>query len=280
VIVVTGAHGQVGTAIMELLPEDAVGLTRTDLDLREIGSIRRVLHRHSPSAIINCAAYTAVDQAETDQSTARTVNAEAVGEMANVARDLDSKFVTFSTDYVFDGEKIGSYVESDATGPINVYGESKLEGEHLALEANSESLIIRTSWVISGTHRSFVSTMIRLIRRGPVRVVNDQRGRPTMAEDLATGTIAALEAEASGLLHMTNSEEMTWFDLAREIADFADLDATNVDPCSTEEFPRPALRPKNSCLSSERLHRFDLLELPSSRFALERAVKRLVDEGA
>jgi dTDP-4-dehydrorhamnose reductase len=278
VIVVTGANGQVGTAIMELLQYDSVGLTRADLDLCDIGSIRRLLHQYNPSAIINCAAYTAVDQAETDQSTARAVNAEAVGELASVARDLDARFVTFSTDYVFDGEKIGSYVESDATGPINVYGESKLQGERLAFEANPESLIIRTSWVISGTHRSFVSTMIDLIGRGHVRVVDDQRGRPTMAEDLATGTIGALAAEATGLIHMTNAEQMTWFSLAREIADLAGLDPTNVDPCSTEDFPRPARRPKNSSLSSERMQEFDLTDLPSSRRALERAVRQIVSE--
>jgi dTDP-4-dehydrorhamnose reductase len=276
VIVVTGANGQVGTAIMELLQDESVGLTRADLDLCDIGSVRRVLHQYNPSAIINCAAYTAVDQAETDQSTAGAVNAEAVGVMASVAHDLDARFVTFSTDYVFDGEKIGSYVESDATGPINVYGESKLEGERLALEANPESLIIRTSWVLSGTHPNFISTMVDLIGRGHITVVDDQRGRPTMAEDLATGTIGALEAEATGLIHMTNAEEMTWFALAREIADIAGLDTTNVDPCSTEEFPRPARRPKNSCLSSERVEEFDLTDLPSSRPALERAVRQTV----
>jgi dTDP-4-dehydrorhamnose reductase len=280
VIVVTGANGQVGSAVCALLGDDAVGITRSDLDLSNIRSIRSVLERYQPSAIINCAAYTAVDEAETDRSAARTVNADAVGEMAGVARELGARFVTFSTDYVFDGEKADSYAESDATGPLNVYGESKLTGEGMALEANPESLIIRTSWVLSGTHPNFVTTMIDLIRRGPVKVVDDQRGRPTMAEDLAAGTIAALRAGATGLLHMTNAEEMTWFDLAGEIADMADLDPDNVDPCSTEEFPRPARRPRNGCLRSERLAELELSELPSFRPALERAVRQIVDDGA
>ena len=277
-IVVTGANGQVGSAVCALLGDDVIGLTRSDLDLSNIRSIRDVLGRHQPSAIINCAAYTAVDGAETDKLAAIAVNADAVGEMAGVARDLGARFVTFSTDYVFDGEKQDSYVESDETGPLNVYGESKLAGERLALEANPESLIIRTSWVLSGTHSSFVSTMVDLIGRGSVKVVNDQRGRPTMAEDLAAGTIAALRAEVTGLLHMTNAEEMTWFDLAREIAAAAGLDPDNVDPCSTEEFPRPARRPRNGCLRSERLGELKLAELPSFRPSLERAVRRIVHD--
>ena len=274
-IVVTGANGQVGRAVCTLLGNDAAGLTRSELDLRNTGSIRGAIERHHPSAIINCAAYTAVDEAEVNRSMARTVNADAVGEMAGVARDLGARFVTFSTDYVFDGEKPDSYEESDATGPLNVYGESKLAGERLALEANPESLIIRTSWVLSGTHPNFVSMMVDLIERGPVRVVDDQRGTPTMAEDLAVGTIAALDAEATGLLHMTNAEEMTWFRLATEIAVMAGLDPNNVLPCSTEEFPRPAQRPRNSSLRSERSEGLQLTDLPSSRPALERAVRRV-----
>jgi dTDP-4-dehydrorhamnose reductase len=278
VILVTGANGQVGTAIMKMLEDDAVGLTRTDLDLLDIDAIRRVLRRYNPSAIINCAAYTDVDQAETDGATARTVNADAVGEMAGIAREMGARFVTFSTDYVFDGEKIGSYVESDETGPLNVYGASKLEGEQLALEANPETLIIRTSWVLSGTHPNFISTMVDLIGRGPVRVVNDQQGRPTMADDLAIGTIAALEAEVTGLLHLTNAEEVSWFDLAREIADIAGLDPDNVDPCSTEESTRRAQRPKNSSLTSERIEVLDLSALTSSRSSLKHAVRQIADE--
>ena len=278
-IVVTGANGQVGSAVCALLGDDAVGLTRSDLDLRNIGSIRDALQRHHPSAIINCAAYTAVDRAETDRSTARRVNTDAVGAMADTARELGARFVTFSTDCVFDGEKPHSYVESDRTGPLNVYGESKLAGEHLAFEQNTECLIIRTSWVLSGTHRSFDSAMIDLIGRGPVDVVDDQRGRPTMAADLATGTIAALEAGTTGLLHLTNAEAMTWSDLAKEIALIADLDPNNVVSCSSDHFSRPARRPRNSCLSSERLEHLAHARLPSHQPALERAVGLAVAKG-
>ncbi len=275
-ILVTGASGQLGNAITKLLGGDAVGLTRSDLDLRDAGSIRRVLSSYRPSTVINCAAYTAVDNAETNRGTARAVNTEAVGEMATVARDLGARFVTFSTDYVFDGEKIGDYVESDETGPLNVYGHTKLAGEQLALDVYPVSLVIRTSWVLSGTHRNFISTMIDLIGRGPVRVVDDQHGRPTMTEDLAVGVVEALGVGATGLLHMANAEATTWFDLAREIAEIADLDPENVEPCSTDEFPRPAQRPCNSCLDSERMEQFRLSSLPSHRSALETAVRQIV----
>jgi dTDP-4-dehydrorhamnose reductase len=262
--------------VVERLGADAVGLTRRDLDLRRPELIRPVLMALRPSAIINCAAYTDVDRAETDEATARMVNADAVGEMAAVACDLRARFVSFSTDYVFDGNKDEAYVESDATEPLNVYGRTKLAGEHLAFARYSESLIVRSSWILSETHTSFLSTMVDLIARGPVRVVNDQIGTPTMAADLADGVVAALAGRTVGLLHMANAEEMSWFTLAREIAVFAGLDPGRVEPCSTNEFPRPARRPANSCLSSERVAEIGLAPLPSHRAALERAIAQIV----
>lgn len=277
-IVVIGAHGQVGSAIGERLGADAVGLTRRELDLREHATIRPVLTALHPSTIINCAAYTDVDRAETDGATARAVNTDAVGEIAAVARDLGARFVSFSTDYVFDGQKSGAYVEGDSTQPLNAYGTTKLEGERLAFERYPESLIVRSSWILSGTHTSFLSTMIELMSRGPVSVVNDQVGTPTMAQDLADGVVAALDRGATGLLHMANAEEMSWFELAQEIAALAGLDIRNVEPCSTEEFPRPAQRPANSCLKSERINGFELESLPSHRAAMEHAIAKIAQD--
>jgi len=147
VILVTGAAGQLGTAFRKILPDDSVFLSRADLDLTDLDRIASTIAAIGPTAVINCAAYTAVDKAESDEETANTVNGHAVGELAEVCRDIAARFVTFSTDYVFDGTKDGGYVESDAPNPINAYGRSKLLGERLALEANPEALIIRTSQV-------------------------------------------------------------------------------------------------------------------------------------
>ena len=277
-IVVTGAAGQVGSEFVHSFGSEAVGLLRSDLDLTDTAAIRATLVKLRPSVIINCAAYTAVDEAEANETVARVVNAIAVGELARVAHDLSARFVTFSTDYVFDGEKLDPYVESDRTNPTGVYGRTKLEGERLAVDAEPNSLVIRTSWVMSGTHRSFLSTILESLVRGPVRVVDDQLGTPTLAADLVAATRSAIDAGSTGLVHMSNAEEMTWYDLAREIAEIADLDSAGVEPCTTDEFPRPAPRPKNSRLSSERLGGLGLDRLPSHRPALRRAVRQVMKD--
>jgi dTDP-4-dehydrorhamnose reductase len=226
--------------------------------------------------IINCAAYTAVDAAESDDGTARTVNALAVGALAEACAGTGARLVTFSTDYVFDGQKTAPYVESDFPDPLNVYGATKREGEHLALAAGGDVLIVRTSWVMSGTHPNFVSKILDLIAAGPVRVVDDQHGRPTFVDDLALATMTAVETRASGLLHLTNEGETTWFGLARQIARLAGLDENRVEPCSSEDFPRPARRPHNSLLDSERREPLGLAPLPHYLVSLEPTIDQLV----
>jgi dTDP-4-dehydrorhamnose reductase len=199
-----------------------------------------------------------------------------VGRLADATARLGVGLVTFSTDYVFDGGKEMGYVESDPTNPLNVYGTTKLEGERLAIRHNPDALVVRTSWVLSGTHHNFASTMLDLIAKGPVRIVDDQRGRPTLVDDLAQGTMQAVGQGASGLLHLANQGVTTWYGLAREIADIARLDPTRVTPISTEEFPRPAARPHNSVLNSERLETLGVPLLPHYRPSLERAVGHLL----
>lgn len=275
-IAVVGAGGQLGTAFVDLLGHRAQPITRHQLDLTNLGAIRPWVEDLRPDLVVNCAAYTAVDAAETDEETARTVNASAVGELAAACARVGAGLVTFSTDYVFDGTKESGYLESDAPDPLNAYGRTKLEGERLALEALPSALVIRTSWVLSGTHRNFAATMLDLIARGPVRVVDDQRGRPTLVGDLARGTMSAIDAGATGVLHLANQGETTWYELAREIADIAGLDPERVSPCTTDDFPRPAPRPANSVLDSERLGPLDVEPLPHYRPSLESAVEQLL----
>jgi dTDP-4-dehydrorhamnose reductase len=275
-IAVLGAGGQLGSAFMKILGGKARAVTRAELDLADADEIGPWLASKRPDLVINCAAYTAVDAAETDADIARRVNATAVGRLAEVTGAMGTGLVTFSTDYVFDGSKQGRYVESDPTDPINVYGQTKLEGERLALEAHPEALVVRTSWVLSGTHHNFAATMLDLISRGEVRVVDDQKGRPTLVDDLAPATLEAVRAGVTGVLHLTNQGVTTWFGLARDIAGLAGLDPERVIPIPTSDFPRPARRPANSVLDSERLDDLGLEPLPDYHQSLNRAVDQLV----
>jgi len=249
-IAITGAPGQLGTALAALLPE-AILLTRDDLDLSEPKEVSRTMDKVACSLLINCAAYTAVDNAESDDVTAMKVNGQAVGELAAWAASNQARFITYSTDYVFSGQEVGPYVESDPINPQSVYGHTKAAGEAAALAVNPQALVIRTSWLISGTHRNFVSTMIALARDQQVPVVDDQNGRPTIVKDLAQYTIDLLGTETTGILHAANQGTTTWFGLAQAAVELAGINPKQITPCSTAEFPRPAPRPKNSELGSE-----------------------------
>ena len=252
-ILVTGAAGQLGTAF-SAMDRDILAVSRSDLDITDADQIAALVAQLRPSTIVNCAAYTAVDTAEIDEELATEVNGRAVGLLAEVAVDSGCRFVTYSTDYVFDGTATQPYVESDPTNPVGAYGRSKLVGEQLALAASSDSLVIRTSWVLSGTHDNFVATMIKLVAQGKqLSVVNDQIGNPTVVEDLAEATFALLDTGTGGVIHVTNSGSTTWFDLARFAVSTAGLDSNLIQPCSTEEYPTPARRPAYSVLGSERI---------------------------
>ena len=270
-IVVTGATGQLATAFRLLVP-DARFLTRDDLDLSQPDGVGRVLDRLRPELLINCAAYTAVDAAESDEATAEKVNALSVGEMAAWTSGHGAKLVTFSTDYVFDGRESGAYLESSPTNPTSAYGRTKLAGERLVGIADPYALIVRTSWVISGTHSNFVSTMLDLVGERELQVVDDQRGCPTVTDDLASATMAAIGAGATGLLHLTNSGATTWFGLARAAVGLAGFDPDRISPCSTDQFPRPARRPPNSELGSERTGQLGLTPLPGWEESLPKVV--------
>lgn len=274
-IVVTGATGQLGSAIRRLLGSGATYLTRDTLDLQDGSAITAAIGTLRPDVLINCAAYTSVDGAESNREIAQLVNADAVAHMACATAAIGGYFVTISTDYVFDGSAEHPYLESHATNPINTYGETKLAGERAALEMNPRSLVVRTSWLVSGTHPNFVATMLRLTRERRVIVVDDQFGRPTLADDLARGMMQAIEVDATGILHLTNEGVVTWYELAHESVAMAGIDPDRVTPCATSDYPTPARRPRNSVLASERMSALGLDPLPSYRQGLQRAVKDL-----
>ena len=267
-IVVTGADGQLGTAFKAILPEESVFLNRTDLDLGHLDSISLLLSVLEPTIVLNCAAYTAVDEAEANPTTANTINGHAVGEMAAVCRSLGARFVTISTDYVFDGSKDGPYVESDEPCPLNAYGASKRLGEELALKANPDSLVVRTSWLLSSTHRNFITAILNSVGEGGAIVVADQRGRPTFVDDLAPSILEALSCEVAGILHLANAGTTTWYELAREAVEVAGMDPDLVEPCTTAQYPTKARRPLNSVLASERLDDVGMESLPHYRDSL------------
>lgn len=276
-ILVTGGTGQLGTAFRELLP-DAAFPSRLQLDVSRTDELAEQVARFHPSAIINCAAYTAVDRAEEEETLATVINGDAVGMLARCAAELRIPFVTFSTDYVFDGTAQDPYVESAPTNPVNAYGRSKRAGEVAALSTYSDALVVRTSWVISGTHPNFVATMLRLAAQRELSVVDDQHGSPTVAADLAAAVLDAMERRATGLLHLVNEGATTWFELARAAVAEAGLDPERITPCSTTEYPTPARRPAYSVLGSERLASLRLDPLPGWRTSLPGVVASLMEQ--
>jgi len=211
-----------------------------------------------PDIIVNAAAYTAVDKAESDRESCFAVNATAPGVMAIEAAALGARLVHYSTDYVFDGNKTTPYVEEDLTGPRNVYGASKLAGEEAITQAGGEFLILRTSWVYGNHGANFLKTMLRLRRERPeLRIVADQYGAPTSADAIAEATVRILKRAGtgswvSGVYHMTAAGATSWYEFAKAIFARAGGPAPSVVPIATAEYPTPAARPANSVLSNEK----------------------------
>lgn len=247
---ILGGSGQLGTAFRRLLPE-AAAPSHEEFDLSDVAGIAARVEGLRPERIINCAAYTAVDAAEADEETANLINGAAVGELAEVAHRRGIPLVTFSTDYVFDGESKRPYTETSEPNPINAYGRSKLLGERAALQFPG-SLVVRTSWLFSATHPNFVATILAEAAESVVRVVADQWGRPTPVPALATRTLQALEKGTTGLLHLASPPTTTWFELAREVCRSAGIDPDRVVSCSADQLARPARRPRCVVLTSYR----------------------------
>jgi dTDP-4-dehydrorhamnose reductase len=254
-ILLTGANGQVGWELRRTLAPlgELEALGRAELDLHDAGRIREAVRASNADVIVNAAAYTAVDKAESEREAAFAVNAAAPGVLAEEAKRGGALLVHYSTDYVFDGAKPAPYVEEDAPNPINVYGASKLAGERAIVGSDCRYLILRTSWVYGPRGANFYLTMLRLARERPeLRVVDDQVGAPTSSLAIARATAQLLRPGAHGLYHLSAAGRTSWCGFARAILGRAGI-ATPVVAIRTEDYPAPARRPRNSRLDCSRL---------------------------
>ena len=268
-ILVTGAQGQLGHELAAQLSPlgDVHAVDRAALDLADADAVVRVLLAERPQLVVNAAAYTAVDQAETDRERAFAVNARAPEVMAAHAKAADAVLVHYSTDYVFDGTLRRPYREDDATAPLNAYGESKLAGEQAIAASGAKALVLRTSWVYGLRGRNFLVTMRRLAaERDELRVVDDQVGVPNWSRELARATVRVAArglpylAERAGLYHLSGHGSTTWFGFARAIV--GDVERPQLIPIPTSAYPTPARRPAYGVLSTARFAAAFGFELP------------------
>ncbi|MGE0409874.1 MAG: dTDP-4-dehydrorhamnose reductase [Amphiplicatus sp.] len=279
-ILLFGPHGQVGAEI-GALGRDITPVPRSVCDLAAPGAARAAIAAHRCDVVINASGYTAVDKAETEPRLAEAVNAAAPGEMAAACAAKRIPFIHFSTDYVFNGAGKRPYVETDATGPLNVYGATKRDGERRVAQAGGTHAIFRLSWVFSAHGANFVKTMLRLgTERASLRVVADQRGKPTPARAAAEIALAAarilIERPAtSGLYHFAGEEETSWADFAEAIFGRAGL-KTAVERIATADYPTPAKRPLYSVLDTSKAEAAFGVKAPSWRGALDKIVQDLM----
>ncbi len=281
-ILLFGARGQLGLALQRALPAlgEVVALARAEADLLSPDSLIANIRKAAPDVVINAAAYTAVDKAESDADTAHAVNAVAPGAMAEACRETGALLVHYSTDYVYDGTKVGAYIETDATHPLSVYGATKLAGENAVRAAHERHLIFRTSWVYSHDGANFMKTMLRLGKeRDHLRIVDDQIGAPTTTDAIARATCEVLrqmetqgDQNRCGLYHMTCGGSTSWFGFANAIFDqFLDADRRKqlvTEPIPASSYPTAAQRPGNSLLSNVKLTAAFSLALPDWQSAL------------
>ncbi len=245
-ILITGNNGQLGRAIERLAAERGLSVSGSDidtLDITDAGKVEDWVGAHTPRILINCAAFTAVDDCEEHEAEARKINGTAVGHLATACRRIGARLIHISTDYVFDGMASRPYLESDEIGPVSAYGRTKLVGEEMAAQA-PDHLIVRTSWLYGLGGRNFVEAIRRQIDGGAeeLQVVADQRGCPTFCDDLATAMLDLAESDAEGIVHAVNSGETTWHGFACEIARLMGS-SIQILPVATEAYPRPAPRP-------------------------------------
>lgn len=282
-ILLLGKTGQVGGALTPRLrqlagsnaDEAVVTLGRADVDLSDAAALAQAVQRVQPSLIVNAAAHTAVDRAETEPDIAFAINAIAPGVLAQQAAKLNALLVHYSTDYVFDGSQRTPYRESDPTHPLGVYGESKLAGEQAVQDSGCRHLLLRTSWVYDSTGRNFLTTMLRLAKQhGKLRVVGDQHGSPTSAAMIAEASLQLIRsmlnqpAMQGGLYHLTAQGHTTWHGFAQAIMHKAGLDIP-IEAITTADYPTPAKRPAYSVLDSSKLQREFNYRLPDWQQALD-----------
>lgn len=281
-ILVTGANGQLGRELQVLatsFPElDFLFFDRATLSIADPDAINTFFARERPAYCINCAAYTAVDKAESEKESAFLINGDAVGYLAAACRNTGARLIHISTDYVFDGLSEIPLRETDPTGPVNTYGASKLEGERQALQHYPDgTLIIRTSWVYSEFGNNFVRTMIRLMKERPsINVVSDQVGSPTYAADLAAAILHILTAPSfvPGLYHYSNEGRISWYEFALAIRELIGS-TCEVNPISTAQYPTPAKRPRFSLLDKSLIRSTYHLNIPEWRPGLVTCIGKM-----
>lgn len=282
-VLVTGANGQLGNELKKLagrlnLPFKFIFTDVSELDVTDRDQIANFIRDYSIPYIINCAAYTAVDKAETDVEKAYLVNEKAVENIAIAARQEGAKVIHISTDFVFDGRSEIPYTEDMEPNPLSVYGRSKLKGEEALRAVGGEWMIIRTSWLYSEYGNNFVKTMIRLMNeRDRLTIVDDQRGAPTYAADLVEMIIHILQYTEenewkTGIYHFSNRGETTWFGFAEEIKRLAGIDKCELVPVKTEEYGAPASRPAYSVMDLSKICAAFHVEIPEWKEALRRCV--------
>ncbi|WP_151733874.1 dTDP-4-dehydrorhamnose reductase [Paenibacillus tengchongensis] len=256
-VLVTGSAGQLGQDLVLLLTaqgHEVMGCDRQEMDITDLDQCKEVIGGFAPDAVVHCAAHTAVDVAETDIDSAYLINATGSRNVALAAEQAGAKLVYISTDYVFDGMGTKPYHEYDNTDPQSIYGKSKRAGEILVQSLSSKFFIVRTSWVYGKYGNNFVKTMLKLGQEKPLlQVVNDQKGSPTYTVDLARFVLELIQTEKYGIYHASNSEACTWYEFTQAI--FAEAEellglkfTAKLEPCTTEQFPRPAPRPQYSVM--------------------------------
>jgi dTDP-4-dehydrorhamnose reductase len=280
---VTGTGGQLGSDVVDVLRaygEDVVGCDRATLDITDRSAVQAVMADTAPSIVVNCAAYTAVDAAESDEDTALEVNAHGPAHLAAGCAASGARLVHVSTDYVFSGEDSAPYDEAVRPAPRTAYGRTKAAGEQAVLTSGADVFVVRTAWLYGAAGPNFVRTMARLARsQETVQVVEDQIGTPTWSLHLARAVVGlAISNAAAGIYHCTNGGEASWYVFARAIFAELGLDPARVEPTTSDAFVRPAPRPAYSVLSTDKWAAAGLPAMPHWRDALHEAVETLGEE--
>ncbi len=279
-ILIVGAGGQLASCFEEIIDAydfEFIFKSEHELDLTKVKAIETFFAENKVDYCINCAAYTQVDLAEQQKEIAFKVNAEAVGSLARICKEHNTKFIHISTDYVFDGLANKPYLEEDPTNPLGVYGSTKLAGENLAIENNEQSIVIRTAWVYSSYNQNFVKTMLRLMKeKEEIGVVSDQFGHPTSALDLARAIMQIIISNkwVQGIYHYSNSGEISWYDFSKKIATLKNF-STKINPIKTEDYPTPAKRPKYSVLNKQKIVDTYQLEIKDWQKSLQEILDKL-----
>lgn len=286
-ILVTGSNGQLGSEIKILSKKfpsyKFLFASKEEISIENEQSVQIFFKKNSIDYCINCAAYTAVDKAESEKEKAFAINADAVGRLATICAEYQTKLIHISTDYVYDGSVHIPLKEGNSVGPVNVYGSSKLKGEELALNNNPSALIIRTSWVYSSFGNNFVKTMLRLFReKEEINVINDQLGSPTYAADLASVIMKFIEKiqkgeTFSGIVNYSNAGTTNWYEFANEIKSLV-YSNCKINPIPTSSYPTPARRPLYSVLDTSKIKELLHLEIPSWKESLKKCIAILSDE--